>query len=114
VALQLPNGERLQHQFAPSTSLGEIVVFWEQTNKINLSLPVNIKGTPHYIAINFMNREITFDKLGETTLQHLGLTSGSGLLRVLHRPATEQMPTTLILPTQSQPRPSQTPTPSWA
>jgi len=105
IALQLPNGERLQRLFPVSTTLWELIRYWESNKSYNLTemykmSPTSSKikeifskksSTPHregYFqpCIVFLNQEVnTNSSLKSTTLQKLGLVSGNGLLRLFHR-----------------------------
>ena len=72
IAVQLPNGERVQCDYSSSTNLITIL-----NNTIK-----NTTFTDNYF-IQFMNKEISVDKWSITTLSQLGLSSGTGLLRVI-------------------------------
>eukprot|EP01105_Mastigella_eilhardi_P020849 TRINITY_DN5005_c0_g1_i2.p1 TRINITY_DN5005_c0_g1~~TRINITY_DN5005_c0_g1_i2.p1 ORF type:complete len:593 (+),score=189.43 TRINITY_DN5005_c0_g1_i2:38-1816(+) len=82
VALQLPSGERVQLQ-APSSA-----TLWDVLAMVPQSLSSLIDKDDLYQApmLTFMNREITGNvQLQTMTLQQLGITSGSALLRMALR-----------------------------
>lgn len=72
--LQLPDGTRLDGTFKPSLTVYEIVdQLWPAHS-----------STSNLIAI-YMRTEIVYDKMQETTLKELGLTSGRAILRLCQR-----------------------------
>jgi tether containing UBX domain for GLUT4 len=99
IALQLPEGGRVQGVFNPQTSLWAIITHYEQNLKQNFTKNEGpVEGskdkTPVYKqpVINFTNREIATNReLRATTLQALGLTKGSGLLRFFFRPSNKSL-----------------------
>ncbi|KAJ3157311.1 Tether containing UBX domain for GLUT4 [Geranomyces variabilis] len=96
VALQTPEGERLVDKFAIDTTLWDLLRTWEARNQ-NLNL-TNRKGVVERGMLKLkkdvymmpvcvlMNKEFsTVESLQSTTLQQAGLSSGSGVIRVLLR-----------------------------
>ncbi|KAF7994051.1 hypothetical protein HCN44_011320 [Aphidius gifuensis] len=74
IGVQLENGQRVMGDFAPDTSLMDIVK--------NLCPNEESDNT----VITYMHQEVHGrDKLSEMTLQSLGLNDGRAMLRLLHR-----------------------------
>ncbi|XP_053393564.1 tether containing UBX domain for GLUT4-like [Mercenaria mercenaria] len=95
IALQLENGERLQHSFSPGTSLWELLLHWENQQESALKdkfTKVDSTQSPalHPVCI-YMREEVAGElALRETKLRTLGLTGGKAALRLLHRPVDEK------------------------
>jgi len=95
VALQTPSG-RLINKFSPGVSLWDILNYWEKEKGLNLTadgdIPPNSTDNIKYYmqpVITYTTKEIgTNAELRSTTLSTLGLTSGSGMLRLLHKYTT--------------------------
>ncbi|CAN8002470.1 unnamed protein product, partial [Ixodes hexagonus] len=82
ICLQLESGERLMAPFSSSASLLDVVRHWSDKT--------DYQETDHTMDLVcvYMRQEVAGkDKLRETTLQHLGLTSGKAVIRLLRRPA---------------------------
>lgn len=73
ICLQLEDGTRHKENFNPSTSLQDIIM--------KLSPDSNKQDT----VIIYMRTEIFGESLASTTIKSLGLTSGSAILRLIHR-----------------------------
>jgi len=95
VALQI-SSNRLIHKFPPAVSLWEILKYWEKEKGLNLTndgdiLPNSKDKIKYYMqpVITYTTKEIgTNADLRSTTLAKLGLTSGNGMLRLLHKYTT--------------------------
>ncbi|KAM7285201.1 tether containing UBX domain for GLUT4 isoform X1 [Ixodes scapularis] len=82
ICLQLESGERLVAPFPSSASLLDVVRHWPDKTED--------QGADHAMDLVcvYMRQEVVGkDKLRETTLQNLGLTSGKAVIRLLRRPA---------------------------
>lgn len=73
LVVQLSDGNRLNGQFKTNSTVLEIVQ----------QLCPN-ESTNDLVAI-FMRTEVANDKLGVTSLKDLGLISGGGIIRLMHR-----------------------------
>lgn len=81
VGLQLESGERLMHEFSPSTNLWDIICYWQKENR-RLKNDNEI-GEPICI---YMRKELVGEEiLRNTTLRNLGLTGGKAVIRFLYR-----------------------------
>jgi len=95
IALQFSNN-RFINKFPSSTTLWDILKYWEKEKGINLTtdgeiLPDSKDKTKVYMqpVITYTTKEIgTNAELRATTLAKLGLISGNGLLRLLHKYTT--------------------------
>lgn len=76
LVIQLPDGSRVGAKFKPTVNLSEIV---EQ-------LCPQKSGDTDLVAV-YMRTEITHDRMNQTTLKELGLTSGRAIIRLIHRDA---------------------------
>ncbi|XP_052262738.1 tether containing UBX domain for GLUT4-like [Dreissena polymorpha] len=96
IALQLETGDRLQHEFHPSTSLWHILEHWEaqddgkHAGKLT-KVDSTVSPSVHPVCI-YMREEVTGEMmLRETQLRTLGLTGGKAVLRLLHRPIEDAL-----------------------
>ncbi|XP_067120877.1 tether containing UBX domain for GLUT4 [Centruroides vittatus] len=81
VGLQMESGERLMHDFKPSTNLWDIICHWKK-EKGELKND-NEFGEPICI---YMRKELVGEEtLKSTTLRNLGLTGGKAVIRFLYR-----------------------------
>ncbi|KAL5018839.1 hypothetical protein ScPMuIL_004561 [Solemya velum] len=91
VALQLESGERLQSKFLPNVTLWDLLLHWENLPGSEHSgtltrADTSSSPTLHPVCI-YMREEIIGEyALKNTTLRNLGLTAGSAVLRLVHRP----------------------------
>ncbi|XP_064595711.1 tether containing UBX domain for GLUT4-like [Liolophura sinensis] len=90
IALQLENGERLQHQFSPNITLWQILEhFEEQKNSCQerrLSyVDTSVQPPLHPVCIYLGEETVGEFALRETTLKALGLTGGRAIVRLIHR-----------------------------
>jgi len=98
VALQVTSG-RYINKFLATTSLWDILKYWEKEKGLNLTAdgdvpPNSSDKTKYYMqpVITYTTKEIgTNADLRTTTLAKLGLTDGTGLLRLLHKYTTMQL-----------------------
>lgn len=96
IALQLENGERVQQEFNPGTSLWDILLFWEnkpdRPYKGSLAKVDKTQSPSIQPVCVYLREEITGElALRETTLRSLGLTGGRAAIRLLHRPVEDQV-----------------------
>jgi len=73
----------VQNEFSSSTTILEILQHFESNGNNILS----VADKQPFVV--FMNREIPKDQFTTTTLSKLGLSSGNGLFRLIHRSNTE-------------------------
>jgi len=91
IGLQTPQNERLVGKFSPSTSLWDILKYWEKEKGLNFTTDSDIlpgERTRVYMqpVITYTAKEIgTNEDLRSMTLLKLGLTNGNGLLRLCHK-----------------------------
>lgn len=95
IALQLENGERLQHSFSPGTSLWEVLLHWENQadskEKDSFTKVDDSQSPAIHPVCTYMREEITAEvALKNTKLRTLGLLSGKAAIRLLHRPVDDQ------------------------
>lgn len=91
IVLQLETGERLQHSFAPSTSLWDILVHWESQDDSShlgkLCMVDSCHSPPVQPICIYMVEEVIGEMaLKDATLRKLGLSGGNGIIRLVHRP----------------------------
>ncbi|PVD37642.1 hypothetical protein C0Q70_00239 [Pomacea canaliculata] len=94
IALHLENGDRLQNSFYPSTSLWDILNYWESQDngayKGHLTKTDTSKTPPvHPVCIYMREEVIGEDALRNVTLKKLALTSGKAIIRLVHRPVDD-------------------------
>ncbi|KAK6061355.1 hypothetical protein COOONC_00983 [Cooperia oncophora] len=78
IALQLPNGTRMENEFLVSTSLFEVLAFFSQSTDEDLTV-TNGTSTP---TCSYMNKQYSGPvELKRTTLSSIGISSGKCLLR---------------------------------
>ncbi|XP_038064272.1 tether containing UBX domain for GLUT4-like [Patiria miniata] len=107
IALQVESGERLQGEFAPPTSLWDILIHWEtknesMTGKLAASSQADDTGKAIHPVCIYLRQEIVGEAwLRATTLKSLGLTGGKAIIRLNHRavdlpapPSTQSAKTT--------------------
>ncbi|KAG9473592.1 hypothetical protein GDO78_004079 [Eleutherodactylus coqui] len=99
VALQLEEGARLQDEFLCSQSLWEVLTHFSQTRVFLEDI------APGSVAVCiYMRDEVSGEQsLKQTTLQSLGLTSGSAIIRFVvrkHEPCMNRQ--TVILPDETK------------
>ncbi|XP_022315827.2 tether containing UBX domain for GLUT4-like [Crassostrea virginica] len=94
IALQLQDGQRLQHTFPPGTSLWDILQHWENTDsaqKGNLCKTDPSTTPPTQTTCIYMREEVIGEiALQSTTLKKLGLTGGKAVIRLVHRPVDDE------------------------
>lgn len=83
LALQLESGKRLVGDFAPLTTLWEVVNHWEESRELIVQNPNGEDVDPGCVYMR--NEIIGMPKLEETTLRNLGLTSGKAVLWLIFR-----------------------------
>eukprot|EP01119_Soliformovum_irregulare_P010897 TRINITY_DN2684_c2_g1_i1.p1 TRINITY_DN2684_c2_g1~~TRINITY_DN2684_c2_g1_i1.p1 ORF type:complete len:427 (-),score=120.55 TRINITY_DN2684_c2_g1_i1:71-1327(-) len=113
VALQVLDGERFQHTFPSATTLLAVMEGFEA--KIGKPL----RPSEGSFAIRFLNREIPNTQFESTSLRSLGLSTGSGLLKLIGANVVSPSPTPRnetpnsisSQPSESQPSQSQTSNP---
>ncbi|KAM7285200.1 tether containing UBX domain for GLUT4 isoform X2 [Ixodes scapularis] len=82
ICLQLESGERLVAPFPSSASLLDVVRHWpDKTADQEADHAMDL------VCVYMRQEVVGKDKLRETTLQNLGLTSGKAVIRLLRRPA---------------------------
>lgn len=95
IALQLEDGQRLQHTFPPATSLWDILQHWENadsTHKGNLCKVDPSTKPPTQTTCIYMREEIIGEiALQSMTLRKLGLTGGKAVIRLVHRPVDDSI-----------------------
>ena len=72
---------RLQHSFAPSTALGDILRHW--TSAGDLALAARPTDDP---SLTYIRRRVAPDELDATTLRQLGVVDGQIMLRLAFAP----------------------------
>ncbi|XP_033123774.1 tether containing UBX domain for GLUT4-like [Anneissia japonica] len=106
IALQLPEGQRLQHAFSPSSSLWDIIEHWQQTLQRKLLADYSEDGQPMEPNLVYLTHNISGEtKLKETKLRSIGLTGGKAVIRLSGRviPADQQL-TTAESPEKKKPK----------
>jgi len=92
LALQISTGERLVHDFVPTTSLWDILIYW--LNEKGLEYRSFLTGTgdgQHPVCI-YMREEVVGEyALKKITLKTLGLLGGKAVIRILHRQVDDSM-----------------------
>ncbi|KAK5982882.1 TUG-UBL1 domain-containing protein [Trichostrongylus colubriformis] len=87
IALQLPNGSRLENEFPISTSLYEVLAFFSQLCDEDLTA-TSSSSTP---TCSYMNRQYAGPfELQRTTLSSIGISSGKCLIRYQRIKLTKQ------------------------
>ena len=89
LAMQLPSGDRLKGEFTPAETLWSIMEYFEKNSLNCITRPESTEegkdDTLQPVCI-YMRQEIIGEyALRETTLKDLGLLSGSGILRLVHK-----------------------------
>lgn len=109
LALQVPSGDRLQHSFAPSVSLWDVLEHWESQpgsvhkDQLMAARPENDGQLAHPVCV-YMRQEIIGEPaLKSTTLHSLGLAGSKALIRIIHRVADLPEPDTTPKDKNSQP-----------
>ncbi|KAI8494815.1 Tether containing UBX domain for GLUT4 [Branchiostoma belcheri] len=87
IGLQLESGERLKHSFPPATNLWDILRHFEaQPGSPHAGKLTSASATNVHPVCVYMREEIIGESaLQSTSLRTLGLTSGSAILRLVHR-----------------------------
>ncbi|RDD39859.1 Tether containing UBX domain for GLUT4 [Trichoplax sp. H2] len=91
VALQVGDGSRLQHSFPASTSLWDIIQYWEnQYSRKNLPSLLTTEANK-VISCVYMHQEISGrNALQRTFLRSLGLDSGRAIIRLHYRDGQDE------------------------
>eukprot|EP01114_Cavostelium_apophysatum_P014927 TRINITY_DN3979_c0_g1_i1.p1 TRINITY_DN3979_c0_g1~~TRINITY_DN3979_c0_g1_i1.p1 ORF type:complete len:460 (+),score=106.37 TRINITY_DN3979_c0_g1_i1:37-1380(+) len=85
VVVQVPSGDRMQGEFPASTTLTEIIAWSQQV------IPITDKEKKLQPAIQILNQEFFGERLAQTALQQLGLSSSSAtLFRLSYRVISQQ------------------------
>ncbi|XP_072028041.1 tether containing UBX domain for GLUT4-like [Amphiura filiformis] len=93
LALQLASGDRLQHSFAPSSTLWDVLGHWEDQpasvhkGQLMSARPGEDGELLHPVCIYLRQEIIGQAALQSTTLHSLGLVGGKALVRLIHRAA---------------------------
>uniref|UniRef100_A0A8C5QBN4 ASPSCR1 tether for SLC2A4, UBX domain containing n=1 Tax=Leptobrachium leishanense TaxID=445787 RepID=A0A8C5QBN4_9ANUR len=88
VAFQLEDGLRLQHEFVCSNSLWDVVSHFPETRPY-----LDRAASGHFPVCIYMRDEVTGEAaLRQTSLQSLGITGGSVIVRFLMRTSTPPVP----------------------
>lgn len=74
LVIQLIDGTRVEGTYKPSMSLADVLQ----------EVCPDERAAPDLVAV-YMRTEVVQDKLAETMLRHLGLTSGRAMLRLIRR-----------------------------
>ncbi|XP_071960711.1 tether containing UBX domain for GLUT4-like [Antedon mediterranea] len=86
IALQMPDGQRLQHAFLPSNTLWDIIQHWQKKLDRQLLADSVKDDKVMELTLVYMTHTITGEKeLKETKLRSLGLTGGSAVIRLSGR-----------------------------
>ncbi|XP_035695127.1 tether containing UBX domain for GLUT4-like isoform X1 [Branchiostoma floridae] len=87
ICLQLESGERLKHPFPPATNLWDVVRHFEtQPGSPHAGKLTSASAADIHPVCVYMREEIIGESaLQSTSLRNLGLTSGSAILRLVHR-----------------------------
>ncbi|XP_054718694.1 tether containing UBX domain for GLUT4-like isoform X2 [Uloborus diversus] len=84
IGLQLETGERIMKDFAPSSTVWQVLEQCSEQRSDVLSL----KNFGQPVCV-YMRQKLTGEDLKSTTLRSLGLTRGTAILRLMHRKADE-------------------------
>ncbi|XP_066291914.1 tether containing UBX domain for GLUT4-like [Branchiostoma lanceolatum] len=87
IGLQLESGERLKHSFPPATTVWDVLRHFEsQPGSPHTGKLTSTSATDVHPVCVYMREEIIGENaLQSTSLRTLGLTSGSAILRLVHR-----------------------------
>ncbi|XP_062591287.1 tether containing UBX domain for GLUT4-like [Saccostrea cucullata] len=93
IALQLEDGQRLQHTFPPATSLWDMLQHWEKADSAHTGNLCKVDPThkpPIQTTCIYMREEVIGEiALQAMTLRKLGLTGGKAVIRLVHRPVDD-------------------------
>jgi len=92
IALQTANGQRMQAEFLPTTSLWQVLEHFDNARSdTGVKLTSSSVVGEHAVCI-YMNDEIVSEfALKQTTLRSLGLTAGRAIVRHVFRPVSDQV-----------------------
>lgn len=96
IALQLENGERLQHSFSPGITLWDMLLYWENARVSPFGTVLKCTDSAQAPSMQpvciYMREEFIGEEcLKETQLRYLGLMGGKALIRLTHRPVEDDV-----------------------
>ena len=94
IGLQLPTGERMKAEFDQHESIWSVMEYFEKENSDSfVRYEAVVQGTANIQPVCVYLREEIIGEFAmrETTLKDLGLMSGSGILRLLHKSVEPSM-----------------------